>query len=156
MDSIIVYSAKYLLFLSLVVAGIAFLYTDRTTKIKTIWLGLIASPIALIITEIFGRLVYDPRPFVVDNIQPLFEHAADNGFPSDHALAAALVAFVVFSFNKKVGFVLIVFTILIGVARILARVHHLLDIVGGISIALVSVVSAYYILKAYYPARRSS
>lgn len=139
MSFIIIFCAKYLLFISIAIAAFVFLLASKTKKIKAIYIGLISSLAALIITKISAHFIYDPRPFAVKNIQPLIQHAADNGFPSDHTLVAALIASIVFTFNKKAGLVLLLIAILIGASRILAEVHHPLDIIGSIFIALISV-----------------
>ncbi|MCL5773504.1 MAG: phosphatase PAP2 family protein [Firmicutes bacterium] len=147
MNFLIIFCAKYLLFVSVVIAGASFLFAGKAIKMRTIWLGATASLIALIITEISARFIYDARPFVVKNIQPLIQHPADNGFPSDHTLAAALIAFIVFTYNKKMGSILVILAFLTGASRVLALVHHPLDIIGSFLIALSSTLVSYYALK---------
>ncbi len=78
----------------------------------------------------------DPRPFVVDGTAPMFPHADDNGFPSDHTIASTLVAGVVTAFRLRVGLILLVTSILLGVARVAARVHHVPDVIAGLIIGL--------------------
>jgi undecaprenyl-diphosphatase len=95
-----------------------------------------------------SRFYFDPRPFVQGNFTPLLPHAADNGFPSDHTLLAAAIAFATFHFNKKLGLFLLLLAILVGVARILAGVHHVADIAGSIIITgLVYFLAVYSIRK---------
>jgi undecaprenyl-diphosphatase len=79
---------------------------------------------------------YDPRPFVVDGTSPLFPHSPDNGFPSDHTVAATLVAGVVMGFRLRTGLALLLASILLGAARVAAQVHHVPDIVAGVLIGL--------------------
>ena len=61
--------------------------------------------ISFVLTYAVGKLLsivyYDPRPFVFDHFTPLFSHAADNGFPSDHILFLAVIATVIYYFNQK-------------------------------------------------------
>ena len=71
---------------------------------------------------------YDPRP--------LFPHSPDNGFPSDHTVAATLVAGVVMGFRLRTGLALLLASILLGAARVAAQVHHVPDIVAGVLIGL--------------------
>ena len=79
---------------------------------------------------------YDPRPFVVEGTIPLFPHAPDNGFPSDHTIAATLVAGVVMGFRLRTGLALLFASILLGAARVAAQVHHVPDVVAGVLIGL--------------------
>jgi undecaprenyl-diphosphatase len=89
----------------------------------------------------------DPRPFVVDGTIPLFPHAPDNGFPSDHTIAATLVAGVVMGFRLRIGLALMFGSILLGAARVAAQVHHVPDIVAGgligLAAAAVGVILAH-------------
>ena len=92
-------------------------------------------PLSYIAAKIISHFYFDPRPFVVGNFTPLIPHAADNGFPSDHTLLGAAIAFAIFRFNKKLGLLLLFFAILVGFSRVLAGVHHASDIAGSIVIA---------------------
>ena len=81
----------------------------------------------------------DPRPFVVDpSTRPLFAHPPDNGFPSDHTTLAATVALLVMIYRRWLGVVLLAASVLVGVARVAAHVHHGQDIVAGLLIALLA------------------
>lgn len=104
-----------------------------------------------IITELI-RFFYDrPRPYEVLNFDPLFL-SGNPAFPSGHAAFLFALAFSVFLFNKKIGWLFIALSLLVGVGRILSGVHWPLDIVGGFLIAffvflLVRVLMGPYRLK---------
>ncbi|MDB5161263.1 MAG: YwoA, partial [Candidatus Saccharibacteria bacterium] len=87
---------------------------------------------------------------------PMFNPPDYNGFPSDHTLFAAVVAFGVLRFSKKLGIGLLIVTLLVGWGRVAAHVHHLVDIVG----AIVAAALAYFIVLRLLPrlqtARKSS
>lgn len=148
-DLIIIFSAKYLLYIIALIALIFFVLANRNIKIRIIKSLIVSAPLALILAKISSLFIYDIRPFAAENVIPLISHAADNGFPSDHTLAAMLIAIVIFKFNKKLGTVLIILAILLGVARVLAKIHHPLDIIGSIIIDLVSVWIAIWVLKKF-------
>ncbi len=97
-------------------------------------------PLILLVSRIAGYYIYDPRPFVVKHIHPLIAHVADNGFPSDHALLTMAIASIIFTFNKKLGIVLFSIASIVGIARVLANIHHPIDIVGSATIAIVVTV----------------
>ena len=145
MDTLIIFIAKYLLFVSAAIAVLYFLKQTRQKQKEILIFAVILLPLSYIIAKVVGHLYFDPRPFVVGHFTPLLPHAADNGFPSDHTLLAAAISFAVFRFNKKVGFGLLILAILVGLARVLAGVHHTVDIAGSIIIAL----ATYYIISLF-------
>jgi undecaprenyl-diphosphatase len=143
MNLIIIFIARYLLFVSMAIAVFYFLKQPRQKKKEMLIFAVILLPLSYIFAKLVSRFYFDPRPFVEGNFTPLLPHAADNGFPSDHTLLGAAIAFAVFHFNKKLGLLLLGFAILVGVARILAGVHHAADIAGSIVI-----VGAIYLIAA--------
>lgn len=147
MDSIIVFVAKYVFVLSIIVAGVYWLMASKQKKIDILKLAIISFPLSYILTKILEKFIYDPRPFVVDHIKPLIAHAADNGFPSDHTLLTATIAAAVFAYNKKLGLALFVISLAIGIARILAQIHHPLDIIGSVVIGVSATYIGYLCLK---------
>jgi undecaprenyl-diphosphatase len=132
MDIFIIFIAKYLVFVAAAIALIYFLKQAREKQKEILIFAVILLPLSYIIAKIFGHFYFDPRPFVAQNFTPLLPHAADNGFPSDHTLFGAAIAFAVFRFNKKLGTILLCAAFLVGVARVLAGVHHFIDIAGSI------------------------
>ncbi|MEK7135264.1 MAG: phosphatase PAP2 family protein [Patescibacteria group bacterium] len=103
-------------------------------------------PLSYILGVIARSLWYNPRPFVVKGIEPLIAHIPDNGFPSDHTLLLATLASIAYYFDKKYSAALWVVTILVGLSRVFAQVHHLVDILASMVIALVSAKIAYAII----------
>ncbi|KKQ45892.1 MAG: hypothetical protein US63_C0009G0003 [Candidatus Moranbacteria bacterium GW2011_GWC2_37_8] len=149
MDILIIFGAKYLIFLAIAIACIYFFAASKSERKKIIVFAIITLPLSYILAKISSYFYYDARPFVVGNFTPLIPHASDNGFPSDHTLLASALAAVTLYFNKKIGALLFAFTILIGTSRVLAGVHHTLDIVGSIVIVAVASFLAYkFILPA--------
>ena len=149
MNLIIIFIAKYFLFVSAAIA-VAYLFRQPRAKQKEILIfALVLLPLSYIAAKLISRFYFDPRPFAQGNFTPLIPHAPDNGFPSDHTLLGAAIAFAVFRFNKKLGFLLLYLTILVGVARVLAGVHHATDIAGSIVI-----VGAIYLLATYFTRKK--
>ena len=147
MDQIIIFCAQYLVFLVILAAGIYWLTLARRQKVSFMVFGLIAGITAYLLAKVGGTLFDNPRPFVNNNVVPLFTHAADNGFPSDHTLFTAVIAATVWSFSKKWGVVFFAFCIIVGGSRVLAHVHHVIDIVGAIGFAVLGAAVAYAATK---------
>ena len=131
MDSTIVFVAKYFLFVSLGVTVWFWWRCDRATRIELLVRLVVGGLLALTLATVAGHLYYDTRPFVTEHVKPLFAHAADNGFPSDHALLTSFLGFSVLLYSKKVGAVLLAIAVAVGAARVAAHVHAPVDIVGS-------------------------
>ena len=104
-----------------------------------------AAPLVVLALAVAGVLIVvtsaiwtDPRPFMVDGVAPAFPHGADNGFPSDHTAAAAVVAGLVLAYRRRVGILLMLLAVVVGLSRVAARVHHVPDIIGGLGVGLIS------------------
>jgi len=140
MNSLIVAVAQYLLFLILAAAAVIWLFLPRPDKVGLAIQAVVSLAIAVVLVKLAGAVHADPRPFVVDpSIKPLFDHPADNGFPSDHTALAATVALLVMTYRKGLGAVLLAASIILGAARMAAQVHHGQDIVAGLLIAVLAV-----------------
>jgi len=121
----------------ILIAFVFFLKLSREKKMEIIVFAVITLPVIYLMAKISSLFYYNPRPFVVEQFVPLIPHADNNGFPSDHTLLSAAVASVVYFFNKKLGALLLILALLVGTSRVLAGVHHAVDIAGSIIIAFV-------------------
>lgn len=139
MEPLIVFGASHLYLVSGVVAGAYFVSRDRDTQKKIVIVGLFSGSISLLIATVANRLIQNPRPFVADNFIPLVAHAPDNGFPSDHSLLVGFIASLIFVFDRRVGALLWIVAVAVGTARVLAGVHHPVDVIGSFLIAAASV-----------------
>src|SRR5581483_117218 len=103
MDSIIIFSAKYL-FLGVVVIWLfAWLRASRKNKLYMASTAIIAVVIAAALDKIADQLYYDPRPFVTEHVTPLIAHTADNGFPSEHTLFSMAIAAALYFYRPKLS-----------------------------------------------------
>jgi undecaprenyl-diphosphatase len=143
MDSIVVFVAKYALFFSLAIAVYVWLRLPREQKWEFVVWAIIGGAVALALVKLGGALFYDTRPFVTDHVAPLFAHAPDNGFPSDHTAASMFAAVLVLYYSRRWGVVLVVISLLIGASRIDAHLHRPIDILGAIVIAVVAALIAF-------------
>lgn len=146
-DQLIIFCAQYLPFLIVAVALWFILRLEISRRKSALGLMVFGSAIAFALDKILNQIIVSPRPFVIEDIAPLFPHVADNGFPSEHVLFAVLIANIVFVYNRKLGITLGILALIIGLARIAANVHHLIDVLGGTVIAIVSVLIAWHVIS---------
>jgi len=137
MHVVLLIVAKYLLFVVGILCFAYWLTVPKQEKIRLAIFGILAGVVTLALVKISAWVYYDPRPFVSQHVPPLYPHAADNGFPSDHTVLAALAALVVYSSSKRAGLALLGLALLIGVARVLGHIHSPIDIIGSIAFALI-------------------
>ncbi len=149
MNEIIIVTASYVYLISIVVTVVYFFYTKKEIRRRFAFLSFFTLPLSYITGLLAGFVYYDPRPFVIMHITPLFMHAADNGFPSDHVLLMGTLSAIVTAFNVELGVFLWILAILVGTARVLANVHHLIDIMASIGIAVAVTTLVYFLLKQY-------
>lgn len=150
MNAIIVFCANYLLIFVVLGTGIAWLKVDKATKLRFAVAAIIGGIVALVLSRIAGHVYFDPRPFVSRHVVPLIPHAADNGFPSDHALFTGMLTAITYFYSKKIASVMLLLTIAVGVARVLANVHSPLDILAAWILGTVGAVVGYIISSWLY------
>lgn len=154
MDSIIIFVAKYFLFLSAAIVTLYWLRSSRQVEIRLGWQLVVGGVIALALSAIASRLYYDTRPFVHEHIVPLIAHAPDNGFPSDHALFTSFLGFSVLVYSRRVGALLLLIALLVGAARVAVHIHHPIDIVGSFVIAAIA-VALTQLISRWWDARNT-
>lgn len=147
MDAIIAFCAQYLYLFVILALAIAWLQVVKDNKIKFIVATIFGGIIAFGLSRIAGHVYYDPRPFVTEHVKPIIKHIADNGFPSDHALLTGTLTAIAYFFNKKIANVMLVLTVIIGIARVMAKVHSPLDIIGGWLFGIIGAVCGFYLTR---------
>lgn len=145
MNELIIFCAKYVVFLVVLGLAVAWLLVKKQLKWRFVVATILAGIIAFVLSRIASHLFYSPRPFVSEHIKPLIEHAPDNGFPSDHALFTSTLTAITFFFEKRTAAVMAVLTLLVCLSRILAHVHSPIDIIGGVVIGVGAAVASYYL-----------
>ncbi len=149
MSFLIIFGAKYLYLVIGLIAAIVFLISTNSVKKMLLVLSALVLPLSYLLAKILGFFIQSPRPFVVDHLKPLINASTDNGFPSDHTLLSMSIALVIVTYNKKVGGILILLALCVGVSRVLANVHHPSDIIGSIFIAVLAISISMYSLKRF-------
>ena len=143
---LIIFGAKYLLWVLIGLACVWFFKQPREKQKRLLLFAAVVFPIVYAVSRFIAMFYYNPRPFMVDNFTPLIPHEPNNGFPSDHTLLSAAIATVIYPLSKKVGAISWVLAILVGTSRVLAGIHHPIDIAGSIIIAILMGLIIYQTL----------
>ncbi len=144
MNTLIAWTANYLLWVMLAGAGAVWLLReDRDGRIRLAAAGVIGLVLALGLIFVAAHLHNDPRPFVVNpKLHPLISHSADNGFPSDHATAGGLIAALIWFRHRRLGVLFGIAAVLLAAARVAAHVHHVQDVVAGLAFGAIAAAVA--------------
>jgi membrane-associated phospholipid phosphatase len=137
-STFVVLAAQDLLYLLAAVAVLVWVLQDPAGRLllaveAVVGLVLLGAGIWLA-----AHLHGDPRPFVSDGSRALFAHPADNGFPSDHSAAAALLATLVARSRRVLGALVAAGAVVVAWARVAAHVHHAQDVVAGLGIGVLA------------------
>jgi undecaprenyl-diphosphatase len=134
-DPIVAYAqASEALFLGLLIAAFVVVGGRRGigTRRAVVAAGLSAG-LALAVAQVVARLVDRPRPFVAhpDDLRLFAGHAADPGFPSDHATAAFAIAVALLLRSRAWGAAALGAAVLLSVARVAMGIHYPSDVLAG-------------------------
>lgn len=122
----------------LFLAGLAALFAAGGAEGRRAAVGAgLAAGAALVAAHFLAGAVDRPRPFVTHPGAHLFvHHAADAGFPSDHATAAFAIAMAVWLRLRLPGAAALVLATVLGLARVAIGVHYPGDVLAGAGIGI--------------------
>lgn len=95
--------------------------------------AVLSAGLALAVGKLVSELVDRARPFVADpgGVHLFSSHAADPGFPSDHATAAFAIAVAILLRKRNWGYVALVAAAVLSVGRVALGVHYPSDVLAG-------------------------
>ncbi len=143
----------------LAIVGLIMCLFKKTRKVgATLVLAIV---IGTAITNITMKpFVLRPRPFqsLADNAQYMqwYTEAGSHleslfrSFPSGHTTGAFEIGVALFLSikNKKVSWLFLVYSVLIGCSRLYLMVHYATDVIGGMLCGTVAAILAFFIVKA--------
>lgn len=95
--------------------------------------AVLSAGLGLAVGKIVSELVDRARPFVADphGVHLFTAHAADPGFPSDHATAAFAIAVAILLRKRAWGIVALAFATVLAIGRVAIGVHFPSDVLAG-------------------------
>lgn len=102
-----------------------------------------------VVANLVKGIIAFPRPFIAfgELVNPLFVHGGMDSFPSGHATFFGALTLSSFLVDKKMGYWVLVASILIGGARVASGIHYPIDILFGYLIGLLVVLIFYFFKK---------
>lgn len=103
---------------------------------------------SLLLSDIIEFFYHHPRPFQLDLGHKLIGHGSSSSFPSQHTLTIVIIAFsYLLAGFKKIGIIGLIFSAIVGLARVFVGVHFPFDVIGSFVIGFILVVFVNYALK---------
>jgi undecaprenyl-diphosphatase len=95
--------------------------------------AVLSAGLGLLAAKLISELVDRARPFVAEphQVHLFAAHAADPGFPSDHATAAFAIAVAILLRKRTWGWVALGFTTVLAIGRVGLGVHYPSDVIAG-------------------------
>ena len=151
-DGLIVFFAHYLAYLLVLVFIIVLCLSGRERTRRIYWF-VTAAAAALVarlgVTELI-RLVYQrPRPFITYSVHQLIPESGWS-FPSGHTSFFFAFSTIVYFYNKTLGYWFLAASALMGLARIVAGVHYLSDVLAGAVVGWLVGLVVYKVFRRWY------
>ena len=152
-----IFCARYLIWIMIAVFFIWWLELARTKpsrdwpvlgKRKWVEIGsaLLSITWAIILNQLLSLMHFRSRPFVSKDVVTLVDFPYSiKSFPSDHATVVFALAVAIFFYNKKMGIIFLLMSLLVGLGRIYVGVHYPFDIGAGILVGVVAALMVRWI-----------
>ena len=104
---------------------------------KQVGIYLFIPASGFVILSFLRKKINAPRPYDVWEIVPLLDRDSQGqSMPSRHVFSATIISMACLHASLSVGVILLVFSALLGLVRVLGGVHYLKDVVVGYICAL--------------------
>lgn len=107
--------------------------------------AVLSAGLGLAVGKVISELVDRARPFVADphGVHLFTAHAADPGFPSDHATAAFAIATAIFLRKRGWGIFALVLAAILSAGRVALGVHYPTDVIAGAALGAASALALW-------------
>ena len=144
-------------FISLGIPGLflaAGLVKKRKLWVRHALIILLGIALGGLISATLKRTIKEPRPYEVDTRITQWSVGGSNSFPSGHTVeaTAAAIGFSVILFRTPVSIVMsVIWASLIMFSRIVLGVHNFTDILAGIAIGCIGLMTVHRLFERYAP-----
>jgi undecaprenyl-diphosphatase len=141
LDIFMIFSAKAMPYIFILLE--VYLYFISKKKNESIF-AFYSVIVSLGLNFIISLFYFHNRPFMDNLGVMLIQHTPENSFPSDHTTFLFAISFSLIFSKIKYSYLLLIFALLGGIARIYTGVHYPFDILGGIFSGLFGAIMVYF------------
>lgn len=141
LDKIMIFFSKDVPYIFMAVIALVFILgvikkneEYRKVSVNT----FVITVINLILSFIIGSIYYVDRPFVHNKVNLLIPHTADASFPSDHATGTMSIALGLGKYNRILGIIMTILSIIVGFSRVYVGNHYPSDVIGAYIIVFIT------------------
>ena len=108
--------------------------------------AVLSAALALAVGKLISELVDRARPFVADpsGVHLFAPHAADPGFPSDHATAAFAIAIAILLRKRGWGIAALAAATVLSIGRVALGVHYPSDVLAGAALGAAAALTLWW------------
>ena len=133
LDNAMLFFSEYMLYVFAGMIALVFILgvIKKDKKVRRVAINtFLLTVINIILAYFIGSIYYVDRPFVHNKVNLLYPHVEDASFPSDHATVTMSIALGINKYNKFLGIVLTILSIIVGFSRVYVGHHSPADVVG--------------------------
>jgi len=146
LDLFFIFCARFLPYL---IIGFLFVFLIfQKNEILFIY-AIIAGGIARLLNEVVHIFYKKERPAYLENTKVLIPLPKNYSFPSGHASFLFGASLYVLFYFPVIGLSLILFSFIVGIARVFCGVHWFRDILGGFVCGIISVFITNYLINLW-------
>ena len=107
--------------------------------------AVLSAGLGLAVGKVLSELVDRARPFVADpqGVHLFSGHAADPGFPSDHATAAFAIATAIVLRKRRAGYFALGAAAVLSIGRVALGVHYPSDVLAGAALGAAAALALW-------------
>ncbi len=134
LDNTMIFFSQYVPYIFMAVVVIAFILGIKQKKSeyrKIAVSTVVITGINLIINLIIRSMFYVDRPFVHNKVNLLLPHDTASSFPSNHATGTMSIALGLKKYNRILGMIMTILSIIVSFSRVYVGHHYPMDIIGA-------------------------
>jgi undecaprenyl-diphosphatase len=105
----------------------------------------LSAALALLSGNVISGIVNRPRPFVAHPhaVHLFSHHAADAGFPSDHATASFAIAVAILLRSRRWGLLALAMAVVVSAGRVAMGIHYPTDVLAGAALGTLAALTLW-------------
>ncbi|MFC7785831.1 MULTISPECIES: undecaprenyl-diphosphatase [unclassified Rossellomorea] len=132
-DLLMIFLSKKIRYVFIFVLLFMWFRNDHYRRVS--WNAVMSSVITLFLHTLVKLFYFKPRPFAKRRVGILIPSRTDSSFPSKHTLLACAVSTSIFLYDRFLGSIMWILSVLTGLSRIWLGHHYPSDIIGSAIIA---------------------